>query len=164
MTIEDILAQLQDYGMELPGGGTYGDISGINQESIMQAMHNIWFPDTEYEDTLLRPEMFSTISPQMVESTYGKTYSPMVQSKVQGTLLSDLMATTRGQKATKAAGGFSGSGQFGQYERGARDVYGRGAGDVLATRQQGISSGVGGIQDLMADWGQQASELSSGAV
>ena len=63
------------------------------------------------------------------------------------------------KKSKLAAGGFAGSGQQQRYTQLAKDVYGKGMSDVLATTGQQRLSGLQNVQDIINQWRDTALEL-----
>ena len=64
-----------------------------------------------------------------------------------------------GKGAAQAFGGFAGSGQQSQFGQQARDVYGRGAGDILSKQMGARSAGVAGIWDIINQWKESALKI-----
>ena len=99
----------------------------------------------------------------MLQGTYGKTYSPLIQAK-QTPLLQGLTSGIEGVKGRQAMGGFARSGQARDYQAGVKDVYGKGMIDVLSE----VSSSIGGseqnIIDLINSWKQTAQGIRYGNV
>ena len=106
-------------------------------------------------DEDLVPGMFQSITPEMLQGASYKTYAPQIQAQGQS-MLPDLYKGLGGQAATKAAGGFAGSGGFGQQQAGVRDVYGKGMTDVISGVSQQQSQGMGLISNLINQWHQSA--------
>ena len=102
--------------------------------------------------------MFSSISSGLLESSLGKAYRPQIEAKGQS-LLSNLQGTLGGKVGKRVAGGFAGSGQRKKYRQQAKDIYGQGMTDVLATTGQQQLQGLEGIQNTINDWLEMASEI-----
>ena len=154
MSIQQLLAQLASMGG--PGsafeGLTAGGMSSLTSEQIQEAIGSMYPTNVA---NLLQPQMFQTISPNLVKSASIGAYSPLFQQK-QGSLQGQLMQSLGGQQMRKAYGGFAGSGGS-QYAEGiAKDVYGKGMQDVLtqslASRTQSLST----LQDIINQWQQTA--------
>ena len=151
--MDDILQQLQGLGF----GGSYGfgDISGFTPEQIQLAMQSSF--DLGPQD--LNSAMFQGISEDLLSGAMGKTYSPFLQATGQN-LLGDLATQMGGKTARQAGGGFAGSGQFQQFESGARDVYGKGMAGALTGVQEKQSRSLQSIQDIINSWRKSAGEIS----
>ena len=119
-------------------------------------MPKIKWRDIEEQD--LPAGMFQSITPEMLRGASYKTYAPQIQAQGQS-FLPDLYKNLGGQAATKAAGGFAGSGGFGQQQAGVRDVYGKGMTDVLTQVRGQQSQGIGNISDLISQWHQMAQSI-----
>ena len=112
--------------------------------------------DIEEQD--LPSGMFQSITPEMLRGASYQTYTPQIQAKGQS-MLPDLYKNLGGQAATKAAGGFAGSGGFRKQQAGVKDVYGKGMTDVLTQVRGQQSQGIGNISDLIAQWHQMAQSI-----
>tara|TARA_R100001443_G_scaffold117084_2_gene139853 strand:- start:3559 stop:4029 length:471 start_codon:yes stop_codon:yes gene_type:complete len=155
MTIEDLLSQIRGYGGAL-GSYELSDLHQIQQSDISSAMNTMF---GLAGDDMLDDSMFQTISPLSLSQTYGKSFSPLVEAGGQK-YLQDLISQTSGIKAKKASGGFAGSGQHSQYQESARDVYGKGMGDVLSQAGKGRTQGIQNISDIVSSWRTLASEIA----
>lgn len=133
------------------GGFNWNQLSGMGSEDIASSFAQHY--DIEEQD--LPAGMFQSITPEMLRGASYKTYAPQIQAQGQS-FLPDLYKNLGGQAATKAAGGFAGSGGFGQQQAGVRDVYGKGMTDVLSNVSQQQSQGMGLISDLINQWHQSA--------
>ena len=156
------------------------------QQSILQALSDIGFGDMDWNQLAgpsmtsaniadqfashyglaeegmphdLVPGMFQSITPEMLQGASYKTYSPQIQAKGQS-MLSDLYKGLGGQTASKAAGGFAGSGGFGKQQAGIKDVYGKSMTDTLTGVRQQQSQGIGLISDLINQWHEMAQSIS----
>ena len=133
------------------GGFNWNQLSGMGSEDIASSFAQHY--DIEEQD--LPAGMFQSITPEMLRGASYKTYAPQIQAQGQS-FLPDLYKNLGGQAATKAAGGFAGSGGFGQQQAGVRDVDGKGMTDVLSNVSQQQSQGMGLISDLINQWHQSA--------
>ena len=133
------------------GGLDWNQLSGMGSQDIASEFAQHY--DIEEQD--LPAGMFQSITPEMLRGASYKTYAPQIQAQGQS-FLPDLYKNLGGQAATKAAGGFAGSGGFGQQQAGVRDVYGKGMTDVLSNVSQQQSQGMGLISDLINQWHQSA--------
>ena len=133
------------------GGFNWNQLSGMGSEDIASSFAQHY--DIEEQD--LPAGMFQSITPEMLRGASYKTYAPQIQAQGQS-FLPDLYKNLGGQAATKAAGGFAGSGGFGQQQAGVRDVYGKGMTDVLSNVSQQQSQGMGLISALINQWHQSA--------
>ena len=133
------------------GGMNWSGLSDLSSEQISSTFGGHY----GIEDQDLPPGMFQSITPEMLRGASYKTYAPQIQAQGQS-FLPDLYKNLGGQAATKAAGGFAGSGGFGQQQAGVRDVYGKGMTDVLSNVSQQQSQGMGLISDLINQWHQSA--------
>ena len=133
------------------GGFNWNQLSGMGSEDIASSFAQHY--DIEEQD--LPAGMFQSITPEMLRGASYKTYAPQIQAQGQS-FLPDLYKNLGGQAATKAAGGFAGSGGFGQQQAGVRDVYGKGMTDVLSNVSQQQSQGMGLISNLINQWHKSA--------
>jgi hypothetical protein len=159
MTIEDLLSQIGGYGIEGFGTGNFGlsDITGIGSEGIASAMNTMF--GLEEEEDFLNPAMFQGISPLSLSQTFGKSFSPLIETGGQK-YLQDLISQQGGQKAKTAGGGFAGSGQQQQYQQAARDVYGKGMSGVLSTAGKSRTQGIQNVSDIVTSWRDLASQIA----
>lgn len=158
MTIEDLLSQIGSYGIGGFSPGSFGlsDLTNIGSGNIMDAMERMFGIE---EPGALTSSMFQELSPLSLSQAYGKTYSPLVRTGGQK-YLQDLISQQGGQKAKTAGGGFAGSGQQQQYEQAARDVYGKGMGNVLSTAGKARTQGIQNISNIVSSWRDLASEIA----
>ena len=119
--LQDILDDIGDVlgGMGFASGtggwgGGYMDIANISPGDISGVLRSHF--DLGTQD--LPSHMFQGISSDILRSGLASTYAPQVQAKGQS-LLSDLYRGMGGAGAQKAAGGFAGSGGFGQQQAAA---------------------------------------------
>ena len=148
---QSILDALGDMGF---GSMSWNQLSGLSSENISSQFAEHY--ELDQED--LVPGMFQSITPEMLQGASYKTYAPQIQAKGQS-MLPDLYKNLGGQAATKAAGGFAGSGGFGKQQAGVRDVYGKGMTDVLTQVRGQQSQGIGMISDLINQWHQMAQSV-----
>ena len=149
---QSILDALESMGF---GGMAWNQLSGLQSQDIASQFA------THYglsEDDLV-PGMFQQITPEMLQGASYKTYSPQIQAKGQS-MLSGLYEGLGGAKASKAAGGFAGSGGFGQQQAGVKDVYGKSMTDVLSQVRGQQSQGIGLVQDLISQWHDMAQNIA----
>ena len=133
----------------------WNQLSGLTSEDISSAFaseYNLGQQD-------LPSGMFQPITEQMLKGASYKTYSPQIQAKGQS-LMSDLYSGLGGKKATTAAGGFAGSGQFGKQQTGIKDVYGKSMTDTLTQVQGQQTQGISMIQDLINQWHESAQGIA----
>ena len=140
-------------------GTSYGGLSSLGPESIASGLA------TKYgiDKSMLPSTLFQGISPGMMQGTYGKTYSPLIQAK-QTPLLQGLTSGIEGLKGRQAMGGFAGSGQAKDYQTGVKDVYGQGMTDVLSDVRSSMGSSEQNIIDLINSWKQTAQGIRYGNV
>ena len=140
-------------------GTSYGGLSSLSPESIASGLASIY----DIDKSLLPSNLFQGIAPGMMQGSYGKTYSPLIQAK-QAPLLQGLTSGIEGLKGRQALGGFAGSGQARDYQAGVKDVYGKGMPNILSD----VSSSIGGseqnIIDLINSWKQTAQGIRYGNV
>ena len=137
------------------GGLDWGQLSGMGSQDIASSFAQHY----NIEEQDLPSGMFQSITPEMLRGASYKTYAPQIQAKGQS-FLPDLYKNLGGQAATKAAGGFAGSGGFGQQQAGVRDVYGKGMTDTLSSVRQQQSQGIGNISDLISQWHEMAQNIA----
>ena len=141
MSIQQLFAQLQSMGLGTQGfGATGADVAG--------ALGQQYLPDNP---EMLTEHMFQGINPALLKSASIGASSPLFQQK-QASLIPQLIAAQSGQQAKRAFGNFAGSGgaQFQQQQ--AKDVYGRGMGDVLTQAVGSRTQSLGTIQDIINQW------------
>lgn len=157
MTIQDIMNQIgalgiSEYGEEHPW--SYEDISNIQGNQIQTALEQMFnIPG------MLSETMFQPISPLALGQTYGKAYSPMVET-AGGVHSQNLMDKLGGKKAREAYGGFAGSGQQQRFTEGAKDVYGKEMSGVLSDVGRTRTSAISGVSSLISDWKDLASQIA----
>ena len=95
--------------------------------------------------------MVTGLDKSMLKATEFGTYRPMLENK-RDTLLSELTRTLGGKKVGNIYGGFSGSSAAGVAEERAKDVYGKGAVDVLGEISGSQTSARRNIQDILQTW------------
>ena len=149
---QSILDSLQNI---FRSGFNWNQLSGMGSEDIASSFAQHY--DIEEQD--LPAGMFQSITPEMLRGASYKTYAPQIQAQGQS-FLPDLYKNLGGQAATKAAGGFAGSGGFGQQQAGIRDVYGKGMTDTLSSVRQQQSQGIGNISDLISQWHEMAQNIA----
>ena len=149
--MDDILSQLQEMGLP---GQSYSDIGTIDPSQIasaLQSQYNISAQD-------MPSSLFQGISEDALRSGLAKTYTPQIEA-TGGNLLSELQTQLGGQQAKQAYGGFAGSGQGAQFAQSAKDVYGKGMTDVIASTGQSRLKGLKNIQDIINQWKDVALSL-----
>ena len=154
MTIQDIMQQLQSYG--LGQYDDFSDISNITGSQIDIALSDM-FNITEEDD--LTANMFQEIQPATMSQAYGKTYRPLMES-TGASFAENLITSMQGKKAKQAAGGFAASGQQNRYQQNVRDVYGKEMADVISGVGKSRSSALSGISDLISGWKDFASQVA----
>ena len=157
--LQDILSQLTElgFGHSTPEGGSQLDfmgISGITPQDISGRLASYW----GLESSDVPSGLFSGISEDMLQGALGKTYSPQVEAG-GSTLLSQLQQTMGGAQGKSAYGGFAGSGQQQKFVGGAKDVYGKGASDILADVYGKQTKGLQSIQDVVSEWNKAAQRV-----
>jgi hypothetical protein len=154
---QSILQALQDVGFDPMD---WSQLAGPSMTSAniadVFAQHYGLTDDEGLSD--LVPGMFQSITPEMLQGASYKTYAPQIQAKGQS-MLSDLYKGLGGQTASKAAGGFAGSGGFGKQQAGIKDVYGKSMTDTLTSVRGQQSQGIGAISDLISQWNQMAQRI-----
>ena len=148
---QSILDALSNIGFGQMG---WSDISGLSPGQISTTFQQHY----ELEESDIPSGMFQSITPEMLQGASYSTYAPQIQAKGPS-MLSELQKGLGGQAATKALGGFAGSGGFGQQQAGVKDVYGKGMTDVLSGVRQQQSQGIGAISDLISQWHQAAQSI-----
>ena len=151
---QSILQSLMDVGF---GQMDWNQLGGPGMSSENIASQFTQHYNLNEDD--LAPGMFQSITPEMLQGASYKTYAPQIQAQGQS-MLPDLYKGLGGQAATKAAGGFAGSGGFGQQQAGVRDVYGKGMTDTLSNVRQQQSQGIGNISDLISQWHEMAQNIA----
>ena len=148
---QSILDSLQNI---FGSGFNWNQLSGMGSEDIASSFGQHYGITED-----LPAGMFQSITPEMLRGASYKTYAPQIQAQGQS-FLPDLYKNLGGQAATKAAGGFAGSGGFGQQQAGVRDVYGKGMTDTLSSVRQQQSQGIGNISDLISQWHEMAQNIA----
>lgn len=158
--MQSILEQLAMYGFDTSQG-----IQPWSSEEVAQTMGEYFteFSETPMSETEVTsafpPGMFTSISPESISQSSISHYSPLIQAS-QSTLLSDLLAKSTGKAARKATGGFTGSGGWDRYQKGAKDVYGKGMGTELSKAFGQRGQSLQSIQDLISQWAEHAGEIA----
>ena len=145
--ITDIVRQLQDFGLDI---SSFSDIGGITPTDISERLQS--FYDIEAED--LPAHLFQGISPDLVKSGIGKTYSPQIEASGSN-LLSDLYKTYSSPQATQAYGGFAGTGVSSLASKAIKDAYGKEMGSTI----QQIASAQSQAQEGISDWFTTQTEI-----
>ena len=149
---QSILDALSGMGFSNLDWSQLSEISPSQIASTFQSHYGITDQD-------LPSGMFQSIAPEMLQGASYSTYSPQIQAKGQS-MLPDLYKNLGGQAATKAAGGFAGSGGFGKQQAGVKDVYGKSMVDTITSARGQQSQGIGNISDLIAQWHDMAQNIS----
>ena len=136
----------QTYGFNQPMGQT----SSQDIASMMGSRYGISDPN------LLKPELFQSLTPQMLQATQMNTYNPMIQAGSQP-LLQNLIS---GSQKTGLTGGFAGSGGYSGLMAGMKDVYGRGLGGVMQSAEQMRGQAEQQAMGILAGYGQTAQSLA----
>ena len=152
MTIQDIMTQLQSYGL---GEDAYSNITDISGQQIDQALSSMFDLGTSDLDW----DMFQTISPTSLQQPYGKTYRPLMEASGQS-FAENLITSMSSKVGKQAAGGFAGSGQHGRYQQNVRDVYGKEMSKVLSQAGKARTDSLSGISDLISSWKDLASQVA----
>ena len=114
---QSILDSLQSAGFQ---NMAFSQLNQLTPEQIASTFAQQY--NLDQED--LPSTMFQPIKQNLLQATNWGTYSPAVEAEGQ-TKLQGLYKGLGGTGATQAAGGFAGSGGFGKYQGGIKDVYGR---------------------------------------
>tara|TARA_R100000005_G_C4987461_1_gene195457 strand:- start:1411 stop:1914 length:504 start_codon:yes stop_codon:yes gene_type:complete len=159
--IQDIIANLQSLGGGLAdySGGLSGltQISGQDFADALTEMYQIGYDNgqpPEAGEELLTAGMFPGITKSQIEALSGRTYSPLLQTSGQSFLNELTNAYNKG--ASRAAGGFAGSGQLTSFQQNIKDVYGRQMTDVLADIGASKAQAVKSIQDTIDSYRETA--------
>ena len=144
-----------------PNFGQFTDIfrqMGIsdpyNQSSIAAAL-------SSQTGQTITPSMVASLTPQMMEASQAQTYQPYIQQGTQN-LLTDLIGGIGGKQGIQAAGGFAGTAGYGQQVAQARDVYGKGAIDVLGNVSHMRAQGAQSVQDIISSWREMMQQVKYG--
>ena len=151
---QSILDALSNIGFGQMG---WSDISGLSPGQISTTFQQHY----ELEESDIPSGMFQSITPEMLQGASYSTYAPQIQAKGPS-MLSELQKGLGGQAATKALGGFAGSGGFGQQQAGVKDVYGKGMTDILTGIGASRSDASTNIADLMSSWQKTAQDIRYG--
>ena len=144
--LQDIMSQLQEMNI-LGEGQSWYDIGSVNPADIASNLQSYY----GLSDQNLPAHLFQGISSDILRQGVGKTYSPQIEAGGKS-LLSGLQQSMGGQSAKQAMGGFAGSSQGMQFQQGARDVYGKGASDILAKAGTQRMQGLQNVQDIINQW------------
>ena len=137
----------QQYGFNQPMGQT----SSQDIASMMGTRYGISDPN------LLKPELFQSLTPQMIGATQMGTYNPIIEAGSQP-LLQNLIS---GSQTKGLTGGFAGSGGYGSQMAGMKDVYGRGVGSVMQSAEQMRGQAEQQAMGILAGYGQTAQSLAA---
>tara|TARA_R100000781_G_scaffold99021_1_gene62622 strand:+ start:11869 stop:12354 length:486 start_codon:yes stop_codon:yes gene_type:complete len=135
--------------------GSWQDIPNITGGDIGEALGDLLGFGADFDDALFQP-----ISTQQMQNLLPGTYSPFMIASQQP-LLANLLKTSEGKEARKAAGGFAGSGAYEQFKGRAKDVYGKGMTDTLSGIAQSRGEQQAAIMDLINQWRETAMGLTS---
>ena len=155
MSIQQLMAQLQGMGLDTSQG--LGGITGSQVSESLAGQYNLF--DETTGTSMLTPEMFQTLSPSLLKSASMGAYSPLFQQK-QSSMIPQLMSQLGGQQAKKAFGGFASSGGAQMQQAQAKDVYGKGMGDVLSQAMGAKTQSLGTLQDIINQWQQTAQSFT----
>ena len=120
--------------------------------------HMYGFEGTDAEDALL--DIIQRPSSTMFEGQLGKTYTPFVESNIQGGILNKLLSTQHGKGAKVAAGGFAGSGGQQRFLQTAKDVFGKSSADILTEKGKMLTGATSAMGDLFQGYLDQAAEFA----
>ena len=153
MSIQELLAQIQGMGIGVEGS----NMAGLTQEQIQTGIGGQYSSDVQ---AMLKPEMFQTLSPELLRSGSISAYSPMFQQKQQN-MLGQLMSSMQGKKVQQSMGGLAGTGatQFAQSQ--AKDVYGKGMQNVFTQAQAGKTESLKSLQAIIDNWKETAQSFTS---
>jgi len=154
--MQEILQLLNSMGLVTEGNwsGQWQDIPNISGADIGDTLEESYGFGSNYN-----PALFQGISRQQLQGLLPSTYSSFMTSSQQP-LLASLLAKTSGQEATKAAGGFAGSGGFEKFKGQAKDVYGKGMTETLTNIGQQKAQQQASIMDLINQWRETAAGLA----
>ena len=107
------------------------------------------------EQELLKPELFPTISQDVLSGMKAQTYDPLLQAS-QPTMLRSLLQGARKVKPT----GFASFGRYKQNIGSLRDEYGRNVGGILENIQKNIGTATTSAYQTAKGWGEMASSLA----
>ena len=93
----------------------------------------------------------ASLTPQMMQSATKQSYQPLIESQSKN-LLSKLTTDLGSKNMVQAAGGFSGTSNIAQYEGQVKDVFGKGAYDILKNVAGLAQTGRKGVQDVVSSW------------
>ena len=149
MSIQQLLAQLGGMGLDTSQG--LGGITGSQVSESLGGQYGV--------SEFLTPQMFQQLNPELLKSASMGAYSPLFQQK-QSDMIPQLMSQLGGQQAKKAFGGFASSGGAQMQQAQAKDVYGKGMGDVLTQAMGAKTQSLGTIQDIVNQWQQTAQSFT----
>ena len=148
---QSILDSLQSAGFQ---NMAFSQLNQLTPEQIASTFAQQY--NLDQED--LPSTMFQPIKQNLLQATNWGTYSPAVEAEGQ-TKLQGLYKGLGGTGATQAAGGFAGSGGFGKYQGGIKDVYGKSMSDVIG-QSRGQQQQAGNlISDLIGGWHETAQRI-----
>ena len=151
--MQQILDLLRQYGM-LGGQQGWQDVGNISPSTIAGSLAGSF----GISDQHLPSTLFQGIGQSSMQNLLGKTYSPFMDM-AQGPLITDLLAKTGGKQARAAAGGIAGSGGYQQYQKGVKDVYGKGMTETLGGIGEQQAKQQASIMDLIDSWRQTATSI-----
>ena len=109
----------------------------------------------------LTSAMFNPISRQQMKGMKWSTYKPQIE-QAQQSLLGTLLNTYQQGGQRKASGGFSGSSSLDAYNKGIKDVYGKGMTQTLSDVGKSRAGAYEGIQETMQGWHNTAQSFMAG--
>ena len=105
--------------------------------------------------------MFAPITEGQTRGMKWETYQPMLEQKQQS-LTQGLLQGYESKAARQASGGMAASGQQRRYETSVKDVFGKGMTSSLGDVQRKRGEAYGSVQDMIANWMQQAQKFKTG--
>lgn len=135
-------------------GITWSGLQSLNPQAISEGIASAY----GLQEQDVPAEMFQSLSPGLFESAQYQTYAPMMAAEGD-TLLSNLKSTLGGIDVSKSYGGFAGTAASARKEKQARDVYGKGLGDMYSNIRGMQTEALTGIQSGIDQWRQSAEAI-----
>ena len=161
--MQEIIQALQNIPGLFPEGANWQAAGQLDPQNIANALMEEFdfYGEEDEELPMLAPNLFKPIEKTSLQQLLGKTYTPLIETTSKP-LLAELVSKMDSTKATKAAGGFAGSGGWKDYTAGAKDVYGQKMTGVLGQVGESKATAKASILDLINSWRQTATSRRYG--
>ena len=169
--------KMNPYRERMKGAGMFGDLArqltglGIGKSTLASDITNLAGISGGNVSRVLGKmlgigermpsSMFAPITEGQTRGMKWETYQPMLEQKQQS-LTQGLLQGYESKAARQASGGMAASGQQRRYETSVKDVFGKGMTSSLGDVQRKRGEAYGSVQDMIANWMQQAQKFKTG--